>query len=122
MNIAERINKFVESEGITIAFLERNCGLSNGTIYRISKQQSTMTLTGIQKIKAQYPNLNLNWLISGEESMYCNTTSENDETEEARESVASYVMRITQLNDENLYFKKQLDALIKVVDRLSDNK
>lgn len=67
MNVKERIKKFIDTEGLSISAFEKSIYTSNGYINSISKN------IGIDKLNLiieKYPNLNLEWLITGKGSMY----------------------------------------------------
>ena len=56
------------------AEFQRNCGLSSGFIYSISKGIGTRALL---KIESRYPQLNTRWLITGQGQMLSNEPPQN---------------------------------------------
>lgn len=62
----ERIKYFIKSIGISVALFEKNCGLSNGSVNKMADGTRTTTLDNISKA---YPQLNMNWLKTGEGEM-----------------------------------------------------
>ena len=70
MNIKERLLKFIEESGITVAEFERNSGLSNGYI---KKLKGSIGSDKIGDIIRAYSNLNLVWLLIGEGEMLNST-------------------------------------------------
>lgn len=77
MNVKERVKKFVKHENIGIIDFEKSINVANGYVNSISKS------IGIDKINAileNYPNLNIEWLLTGNGSMLKNIqkTDEQD--------------------------------------------
>jgi len=74
MSVKERIKEFIKSENITISDFEKQIKVANGYVNSISKG------IGTEKIKIileHYPNLNLEWLITGNGSMLRNQNVQN---------------------------------------------
>lgn len=64
----KRLYKFVESTGThSIRGFEERCGLANGTIASVGAKGPGANV--VQKISYNYPNLNLNWLFTGNGEM-----------------------------------------------------
>jgi hypothetical protein len=70
-NIKQRFILLLEYLKIGQGKFEKNCGMANGTINNIKDGISSPNL---KKILTTYPELNLEWLISGEGSMLKSTT------------------------------------------------
>lgn len=66
MNVKERLKKFIESKNITVSAFEGAIGASNGYVNSIYK---SVGLDKLLAIVEKFPDLNLNWLISGEGPM-----------------------------------------------------
>lgn len=66
MTIKDRINIFIEQQGIKRAVFERSCGFSNGYTRNLKENPSA---SKIEDILSNYPELNRVWLLSGEGSM-----------------------------------------------------
>lgn len=62
MGFKDRILQFIDYKGIEKSVFERNCGLSNDAV---SKMGDNTRSTTIDKISAQYPELNILWLRTG---------------------------------------------------------
>lgn len=67
--VKQRLITFIDFLGIQPAEFQRNCGLSSGFIYSISKGIGTRALL---KIESRYPQLNTRWLITGQGQMLSN--------------------------------------------------
>ena len=86
----ERILLFINKLGISIAEFERNCNLSNGTVSKMGDNTRRSTIDRIVKI---YPQLNANWLITGEGSMLNETTEfagQNVPNGNAEQAISEY--------------------------------
>ncbi|WP_407479902.1 S24 family peptidase [Elizabethkingia anophelis] len=66
MSVKNRIKEFVEHNDITISAFEKSINASNGYVNSISK---SMGLEKIDKILEKYPNINLEWLLTGKGTM-----------------------------------------------------
>lgn len=69
MNIVEQITRECKRKNLTIAELERNAGLSNGTI---KKWESSMPKVDSLSKVAEYLHVSLDYLCSGEEQSNLN--------------------------------------------------
>lgn len=76
MTVKDRILDFIKVEGITVKNFETKASLSNGYIRQLRKAPS---IEKISLISAAFPQLNINWLQTGEGQMYNteDTTAEN---------------------------------------------
>ena len=66
MEIKDRISEFIQYKNITIAEFERNVSLANGYI---KKFKGSIGSDKLSNIISYYPDININWLITGEGSM-----------------------------------------------------
>lgn len=69
--LQERLRVFIKSQHLTIKEFENRCGLSNGYVNGI---QRTIGADKLEAIVRLFPNLNKDWLLSGNGEML---TSEN---------------------------------------------
>lgn len=76
MNTKERLLKFIEEAGITIAEFERKCSLSNGYIRKL---KGSVGSDKIEDIIKTYPQLNRVWLLSGEGQMLNPSVVQNNQ-------------------------------------------
>ena len=67
--IQERLKQFIEYKGISVSAFERTCGLGNAFVRNIKK---TITIDKLEKILKAYPELNRDWLLTGNGSMISN--------------------------------------------------
>ena len=69
MDITERLQLFMQHEGVTAFQMNKEAGLTRTLpIKAIEKHQGLNTAT-IEKIVRRYPNLNADWLITGRGNM-----------------------------------------------------
>lgn len=69
MDITERLQLFMQHEGVTAFQMNKEAGLSRTLLIKaIEKHQGLNTAT-IEKIVKRYPNLNVDWLITGRGNM-----------------------------------------------------
>lgn len=62
MAIKERINEFIKLKGLSVLNFEKQCGLSNGFVRKIV---NTITVDKMLNILSAFPDLNINWLLTG---------------------------------------------------------
>lgn len=66
MTVKDRILQFCNAVGVRPGRFERECGLSNGYLSKLRNEPSR---DKIGVIASTYPNLNIDWLLTGEGSM-----------------------------------------------------
>lgn len=74
MSVKERIKKFIKCNKISISEFEKSINVANGYINSISKGIGT---DKINNILEKYPNLSVEWLITGEGSMLKGSSTES---------------------------------------------
>ena len=66
MTIKDRMQKFLEKKALSQRKFEKFVGLSNGFVNNIG---DSIRAASLEKIKHKYPELNTNWLLTGEGEM-----------------------------------------------------
>ena len=66
MDLKSRLREFIDYKGLSVQSFELQCGLSNGAV---SKMGNNTRRSTIDKISKTYPELNTNWLLTGEGGM-----------------------------------------------------
>ena len=66
MDLKSRLINFIDYKGLSVQSFELQCGLSNGAV---SKMGNNTRRSTIDKISKSYPELNTNWLLTGEGGM-----------------------------------------------------
>jgi len=88
--LKSRLIEFIASKGMSVRRFEIECGLPNAYV---SNLRHNITSRRLEVITAKFPDLNLQWLMTGEESMSRSETSDN-----AEETDADIEKRLTEMN------------------------
>ncbi len=72
MNVNSRILEFVSAKGLSVAEFERLCGLSNGYVRKV---KDSLGKRGLTDILRKFPELNSDWLLTGEGDMFLSQQS-----------------------------------------------
>ena len=72
----ERVFAFIDYLGISTSEFERLCGLSNGAV---SKMGDNTRMSTLDRISKAYPQINVNWLRTGEGDMLLSSQSGPEE-------------------------------------------
>lgn len=67
--ILERIKDFIDTKGISISAFERSIGMSNASFGKSLKNGGAIGTDKLENILNTYPEINPNWLITGNGSM-----------------------------------------------------
>lgn len=65
--VKDRIIAFIQNKGLSVREFEQRTGLSNGAV---SKMGNSPRLIIVEKIMSAFPELNRDWLVSGEGEMF----------------------------------------------------
>ena len=106
--VIQRLKIYFETKGISNSMLCEATGLSSASVSRILTGKVEPHKSTIQKVVKCYPELNPNWVFSGEGKMIQEPSSKIDWREEA----------FTAIKEENSFLKKQLELLNNVVNTL----
>ncbi len=87
MRLLDRLYQYLEQHAISAYEFEHACGLSNGYLGKQLRGKGSVGSAVLEKIKIQYPDLDLLWLVTGNGNM----TRVNDEL------IRSYNKQIQQL-------------------------
>lgn len=74
--VLDRIEQFAEKQGIKIGALEKTIGASKGVLSRAIAQKSDIQSKWLSKLVENFPQIDANWLLTGEGSMYRETTAQ----------------------------------------------
>jgi hypothetical protein len=69
-DMIKRIGKFIETQKISVRSFEKKISASDGMIRRAITNNTDIQSKWIAKIAANYPQLNIEWLITGKGSMF----------------------------------------------------
>ena len=129
MSTKERLKKYVKSQGLTISAFEKAINVSNGYINSISKGIGGENLMAIIE---KSPNLNINWLLTGEGEMLKggisqtisgdnNTMSGNDTYigNNDKETIKELKERLSEAERKLEEKDQQISKLINVIEKLN---
>ena len=68
MNIAKRLEKFIEIKKLSKSAFANKIGIQRSTLAHFFSGRNKPSSDFFLKIKETYPDLDLNWLISGKQS------------------------------------------------------
>ncbi|MGE6353318.1 hypothetical protein ACQKCJ_05510 [Flavobacterium sp. NPDC079362] len=64
-NTLQRIKQYIDYKGIRVSAFEREIGMSNGSFASQLKKNKTIGLDKLENIIKRYPDIDLNWLLTG---------------------------------------------------------
>lgn len=64
-----RMKKVIDHSGLSVLAFTRKCGISEGCIRKVIVENTSVTSTNLQKIAENFPEINLDWLLTGRGSM-----------------------------------------------------
>ena len=96
MNLSSRIKEFIHYKGVSIRSFEENVGCSIGVINRCITKNTDLTVTNLMKIINRYPELNSEWILTGEGSML------KDDNINHRCNLSSVKESIELVSDDNI--------------------
>ncbi len=68
-NTMSRIKKYIEYKGITVSAMERDAGMSNGSLASQLKHNKTIGVDKLENILKAFPEINAAWLLTGQGGM-----------------------------------------------------
>lgn len=74
----KRLKEFIDNQRITIFALEQKIGCSEGTLRRAIKNNTDIQSKWISNICDNYPNLSIEWLLTGKGVMLKENNSETN--------------------------------------------
>jgi hypothetical protein len=108
----ERLNEFIRSQGLTTIEFERKISASDGVIRKSIRNNTDIQSKWLVKIAENYPILDMNWLLTGEGSMYRSPTVMNEAPPPDRDEV------VRLLREKVADQQKIIDLLEEKVDAL----
>lgn len=111
MSVKKRIKQFAESQSLTISAFEKSINTSNGYVNSISK---SIGLDKINLIIEKYPELSLEWLLTGKGQML---NSPDDHNKKESEEI---IAKDTYDKIKYLSVEEKLDFMIRQYEELKD--
>lgn len=117
----DRLSKFIDYKGISFNKLATIIGVSNSYFSKMVKNKASIGSDILEKIVRVYPDMNSNWLLTGEGEMIKNT-KENF----AKEAESNYFLQknasvMNELYANLKYFRQRCEKLEKEIDELKLN-
>lgn len=111
-SIVKRLSQYIEHKGISVSVAEKEIGISNGSLSKPFKSNTTIKTDALEKFLKTYIDINPNWLLNGSGSMLKNTTEFDKlnfkELSEARaEIIEGLKYKISSLEKEISELKQQ---------------
>ena len=109
MRPIDRLAEYLDRKGITPFTFEKTCELGNGYLGKQIKAKGTLGSDVLEKIAQQYPEISLDWLITGKGKMLYAGKRERvaNYNQELREEQAIYNVRVKLIES----LKEQLQLL-----------
>ena len=105
MRLIERIQEYLTLYNISAYEFEHSCGLSNGYVGKQLKGKGSVGSDILEKIKRNYTDLSLIWLVTGKGKMILSVPSAHSPNV------------VSELNEEqNIYFTSK-DEVIKLLNK-----
>ncbi|WP_299135835.1 hypothetical protein [uncultured Tenacibaculum sp.] len=110
--IINRVKEFIEFKGITISDFENTINIGNGVLNEAINSRTEINSKWLVVISANYPELNFNWLITGNDSML---NLENDYvvdlTGVKNENILDYIL----INSDSFREETKIDAVVTIL-------
>ncbi|MCQ2259805.1 MAG: hypothetical protein MJZ77_00265 [Bacteroidales bacterium] len=107
----DRLRQFIDYIGVNNYTFEKNIGTSEGTLRRFFGNKNGLTVATLLKIADIYPQINLDWLITGRGEMIFSqpsSASPQNASSDALALIADLARENGQLQAENNELKKEL--------------
>lgn len=118
----KRLMQFIEYLGITIVEFENKIGCGKTTILKNINLNTELTTKNLKKIKEAYPDLNLNWLVSGNEPMLCSdieyiqhNNAQNKELSQLNQKIEAYMADVKSFEQKS---DERMSILFSVIEKI----
>jgi len=106
---ADRLEQFIDSQGVAIREFAMGILVSPGSIHSCIKNNTILSGTILQKVAKRYPELNIDWLLTGTGTMLKTESEELEELlKQARQETKEYkdLVEVLKLAVREKYEKK----------------
>lgn len=122
MDLNGRINEFIVSKGLSVAEFERICGLSNGYVRKV---KDSLGKRGLSDILRNFPDLNKDWLLTGEGKMLNPSVVQNNQNGDniqgqsvmVNKMETDYIAIIKMQSEQLSKSQEQIDRLLTLLER-----
>jgi len=115
---SKRLKKFIDSQHLSIRAFEQKCGVKQGTLSRIIKNNTAITSENLSLILNSWKEIDANWLLTGEGEMLKKSDLLSDQTQIQINSETNkdwYSNALEQANKEIEWQRKQIDLLTSII-------
>ncbi|MDQ6472538.1 hypothetical protein RB619_17995 [Flavobacterium sp. LHD-80] len=109
-NTLKRLKQFLDFKGIRISAFEKEVGMSNGSFASQLKNNKTIGVDKLENILKKYPDINVEWLLTGNGSML-NSNAVHEES-------TSYNKTIQEDAEEAINYKELAEARKETIESL----
>lgn len=113
----KRIKQFIDYKGLTIRGFEMTVGFSNGAFASQLKNGKTIGVDKLENILNTYPEINANWLLTGNGKMLLGKVSILKEPEQEYKLSEAEKDLIQVLKDQLEDLKKDKERLHAILDK-----
>ncbi|KAB8153394.1 hypothetical protein EZY14_009180 [Kordia sp. TARA_039_SRF] len=103
----ERITEIAKNKGISLRKLEISIGVSNGYLNSMKTNNSIPGGDVLYKISNTYPDINMNWILTGEGSI---DTKDSEATSKKQLELSTMIRMI--IREENEILKKEIEGIL----------
>ena len=121
--VLDRIKKYIDFKGVTIAAFERSIGMSNASFGKSLKNKGAIGSDKIEKILSVYPDLSPTWLLTGSGSMLLSNGSNtisgdisNSAVSTAGPAINTVGQHSVELQTENHHLQQRIADLERLLD------
>lgn len=123
MDITERLKLFMQHEGVTTFQMNKTAGLSRTLLAKALEKHQGLNSTTIEKIVTAYPNLNVDWLVTGRGEMLMSEEPQkisNKKIQALPKELESSLYRqvVWHLLLQNTYTESH-DRLVEIIDMMN---
>ena len=121
--VLDRIKKYIDFKGVTIAAFERSIGMSNASFGKSLKNKGAIGSDKIEKILSVSPDLSPTWLLTGSGSMLLSNGSNtisgdisNSAVSTAGPAINTVGQHSVELQTENHHLQQRITDLERLLD------
>ena len=107
----DRLKQIIENQKLSTTKFSQKIGVNEGTLRKVLTENTTLRSDTLAKIAENFPEINLDWLITGRGEMIFSqpaTQAPHDTSQDALTLIADLARENGQLQAENAELKKEL--------------
>lgn len=87
MGMKDRIKQLMESQHMTQGTFANYIGIAPATLCSILNERTKPTLNTVEAIRNKFPNINIDWLMFGNGTMFIGENTENSDSSTLQENI-----------------------------------